>query len=76
MRKSVVLKVSDAVQMVANGLVTNEKTLQENPELVQAMTLATLQAIQYTIDHPDEAYEISKMYVPNLAEADQACKNR
>jgi NitT/TauT family transport system substrate-binding protein len=34
------LKVSDALQMVGNGLVTNEKTISENPALVQAMTQA------------------------------------
>ncbi len=72
----VVLKVSDALDMVANGLVTNEKTLKENPDLVEAMTLATLQAIQYTIDNPDEAYEITKVFVPNLAEADQAVQKQ
>ena len=72
----VVLKVSDALDMVANGLVTNEKTLSVNPELVEAMTLATLQAIQYTIDNPDEAYEIAKLYVPNLAEADQSVQKQ
>jgi NitT/TauT family transport system substrate-binding protein len=71
-----VLKVSDALDMVANGLVTNEKTLNENPDLVEAMTLATLQAIRYTIDNPDEAYGIAKLYVPNLAEADQTVQKQ
>lgn len=71
-----VLKVSDAVQMIGNGLVTNEKTMQEDPELVRAMTAATLKAIQYTIDHPDEAYDISKKFVPNLAAADQAVQKQ
>ncbi len=70
------LRVSDAVQMVSNGLVTNEKTLLENPELVRAMTQATLKSIQYTMDHPDEAYEISKEYVTNLASADQAVQKQ
>jgi NitT/TauT family transport system substrate-binding protein len=65
------LKVSDAVDLVGNGLVTNEKTLAENPELVKAMTLATLKGIEYTIAHPDEAFEISKKYIENLASADQ-----
>lgn len=65
------LKVSDALQMVGNGLVTNEKTISENPALVQAMTQATVRSIQYTIEHPDEAFEISKKYVANLASADQ-----
>lgn len=65
------LKVSDAVDLVANGLVTNEKNLAENPELVKAMIQATLEGIQYTIEHPEEAFEISKKYVENLASADQ-----
>lgn len=65
------LKVSDAIDLVSNGLVTNEKTLKENPELVKAMIAATLKGMKYTIDHQDEAFEISKKYVENLASADQ-----
>ncbi len=70
------LKASDAIDLVANGLVTNEKTLSENPELVKAMVSATLKGIQYTIDNPDEAYEISKKYVENLASADQTVQKQ
>ena len=70
------LKVADALQMVGNGLVTNEKLVKENPELVRAMTLATLESIRYTIDHPDEAYEICKGYVPNLASAEQVVQKQ
>jgi NitT/TauT family transport system substrate-binding protein len=62
----VLFKTSDAVDLVANGLVTNEKTIQENPELVRKMVTAMLQGIQYTIDNPDEAFEICKKYVDNL----------
>ena len=65
------LKVSDAIDLVSNGLVTNEKTLSENPELVKSMIAATLKGIEYTIANPDEAFEISKKYVENLASADQ-----
>jgi NitT/TauT family transport system substrate-binding protein len=71
-----VLKVSDAMQMVGNGLVTSEEVLVENPELVRAMTLATIRSIQYTIDHPDEAYEIAKKYVTNLESANESVQKQ
>lgn len=67
----VLFKTSDAVDLVANGLITNEKTIKENPDLVRKMVGATLQGIQYTMQHPDEAFEISKKYVENLASSDQ-----
>ncbi len=69
--KTVLLKVADAVDLVANGLITSEDTLAENPALVEAMVQATLRGLQYSMDHPEEAFEISKKYVENLASADQ-----
>lgn len=71
-----VLKVSDYSPLVSNGLVTNEKTIKENPQLVQKMVRATLKGVAYTIDHPDESFEICKKYVANLANADQALQKR
>ncbi len=70
------LRVADFVQLASNGLVTNEKTLAKNPALVQRMTAAFLEGLKYTIEHPDEAYEISKKYVENLAEADEATQKQ
>jgi len=66
-----VLKVSDYLPLVGNGLITNQKTIDEHPELVRAMVKATLAGIEYTITHPDEAFQICKKYVENLAAADQ-----
>lgn len=57
--------------LVGNGLATNQKTIREKPELVRAMVKATLAGIEYTIDHPDEAYAICNKYVENLASTDQ-----
>jgi NitT/TauT family transport system substrate-binding protein len=62
----VLFKTSDAVDLVANGLITNENTIQNDPELVKKMVSATFKGIQYASDHPDEAYEICKKYVDNL----------
>ncbi len=66
-----VFAVSDYVDLVSNGLITNQTTLEENPELVRAMIQATLRGIKYTVENPDEAYEISKKYVESLADADE-----
>jgi NitT/TauT family transport system substrate-binding protein len=65
-----VLKVGDYLQLVGNGLITNETVLKENPDLVRRMVKAMLEGISYTMAHPDEAYTISTHYVENLAKAD------
>ncbi len=65
-----VIKVSDFVQLASNGLITNETTIAQNPDLVRRMVQATLQGISDTIANPDEAYQISKKYVTALAQAD------
>lgn len=66
-----VIQASDYLRLVANGLVTNETLLNEHPEQVQAFIEALLKGIADTLANPDEAYEISKGYVENLADADR-----
>jgi NitT/TauT family transport system substrate-binding protein len=67
-----VIRVADYIQLVSNGLVTGERVLEENPERVGGMATALLQGIAYTLEHPEEAFEISKKFVENLDAADQA----
>lgn len=62
-----VIYVSDYVNLVANGLVTNETLVRTEPELVRAMVAATLEGIRFTLDHPDEAFAIAQSFVPDLA---------
>jgi NitT/TauT family transport system substrate-binding protein len=66
-----VIKVADYLKLVSNGMITNETTIKNDPDLVRRMTNATLKGIEYTIANPDEAYEITKKYVPNLSQVDQ-----
>ncbi|GAB4422221.1 MAG: ABC transporter substrate-binding protein [Anaerolineales bacterium] len=70
------LRVADYVQLASNGLITNEKTLAENPDLVRRMVAAFLNGLADTIARPDEAYELSKAHVENLAEADEAVQKQ
>ncbi len=64
------IRVSDYVNLASNGILTNETTIAQNPDLVRRFVAAALKGIQDTIVDPDAAYEISKKYVENLAQAD------
>jgi NitT/TauT family transport system substrate-binding protein len=60
------LYVADYIDMVANGIITNEETMATNPAMVKGFTRALLRGLQFTLDNPEEAYEISKAYVEGL----------
>jgi NitT/TauT family transport system substrate-binding protein len=58
-KKAVVLPYSDYISDVyGNVLVTSTKLAEQKPELVKKFTGALLKALQYAIDHPDEAGQI------------------
>ena len=64
-------RVSDYVRLASNGLITNETTLQQDPDLVRRMVQATIMGIADTIANPGEAYKISLKYVEGLDQADE-----
>jgi NitT/TauT family transport system substrate-binding protein len=66
-----VFPVAESVQLAANGVVTSEVMIAENPEVVGSFVRAFLHGVADTIADPEEAYEISYKYVENLAEADK-----
>lgn len=66
-----VISISDAADMVSNGLVTNEAVIAENPELVRAVVAAFDRGLRDSIDNPASTYLFSTRYVENLL-ADEA----
>jgi NitT/TauT family transport system substrate-binding protein len=62
--------VADAVNLASNGIITNETTISENPELVRGFVEATLKGMEAVIANPQEAIELSKAYIPNFKELD------
>lgn len=64
------LRVADAVQLAANGIISNEKTIAENPTLIRGLNRALARGIEYTLAHTAEAYTICVNFVENLAPDD------
>ncbi len=67
-----VIGVADYVQLAANGIISNETTIAENPEMVRRFVGAAIKGLEDTIADPEEAYEICKNFVEGLADADKA----
>ena len=67
-----ILEVSDYVDMVSNGIITNETVMQDNPELIRKMMRAFLRGIAYSLDNPDEAFDIARRAVPEITDDNAA----
>ncbi len=62
--ETVQIALDQHLQIPANGLVTNERTLHDEPKLVAAMARALQKSIAYTLANPDESFEIALQFVP------------
>ncbi len=72
-----VIHVSDYATLVSNGLVTNEATIQQQPELVRGMVRAIRRGLQDTLADPDMAFEVSVSgYIPDLPEDQYAIQRQ
>jgi NitT/TauT family transport system substrate-binding protein len=71
-----VIRVADYVKLASNGLITNEQTIAENPELVRRLVQATLHGVAVSLSDPEEAFEICKKYVENLTQADESVQKQ
>lgn len=61
-----VFPVAEAVDLVSNGLITNEAMLANDPERVQAMVTAFDRAMHDIVNNPAEAYVLASRHVENL----------
>jgi NitT/TauT family transport system substrate-binding protein len=66
--KITTINVFDRVDLVSNGIVTDEKTLREDPELVRRVVRAVLRGVGATIANPEEAVTLSIPAIPGAAE--------
>jgi NitT/TauT family transport system substrate-binding protein len=66
-----VLRVADYVSLASNGLLSNEKTMAENPDLIRKMVQATLKGVAFSLNSPKETFEICKKYVEGLDSTNQ-----
>jgi putative riboflavin transport system substrate-binding protein len=65
------LRVADYVPLASNGLLSNEKTIAENPDLIRKLVQATLKGVAYALNNPKDAFEICKKYVEGLDQTNQ-----
>ena len=65
------LRLADYMRLPANGIISSEMTIKDEPELVKGMARALAHGIADTIANPDEAYQISLKYVENLKDQDK-----
>jgi NitT/TauT family transport system substrate-binding protein len=61
-----VIPVSDYVSLVANGIITNEKTIKENPQMVRGFVRALLHGLKDALADPELAFNTSKKFVEGL----------
>ncbi|HEX2620801.1 MAG TPA: ABC transporter substrate-binding protein [Phototrophicaceae bacterium] len=66
-----VIPVSDYINMVSNGIVTNEDTVANHPEMVSAVNRAFDHGLRDVINNPAEAYLLSLDYIENMPASDE-----
>ena len=61
-----VLHVSEVIDLVSNGIITNQEIMDNDPEFVQAMVTAYDAGLSLTINNPARAYLLSAAHVEGL----------
>ena len=67
-----VIRVADYVNLASNGLITNETTIANHPDLVRRMVQALRKGVADTLADPDVAYDLCKKFVEGLDQNNEA----
>ena len=70
------IRVADYVHLTSNGILSNENTIADNPDLVQRMVQATLKGVAYSLDNPEEAFEICKKFIEVMDPAQEQVQSQ
>ncbi len=71
-----VLRVADYVTLASNGLISNEQTIEDSPELVRGMLRALSRGIEDVLADPEAAFSVCTKYIEGLEQADQAVQRQ
>jgi NitT/TauT family transport system substrate-binding protein len=63
-----ILQIADYTRLIANGVITSEEIIANDPDLAARFVRATLRGIADTLADPRAAFEISKNFVEALSD--------
>ncbi len=66
------IRVSDHINLVSNGIITNENTIRNEPELVRKVIQSFLKGLRDTLTDPQRALDITLEYVPEAGGENRA----
>jgi NitT/TauT family transport system substrate-binding protein len=61
-----VFYLDEYTALVSNGIITNDVTAEEEPELVRSVVRAFLRGLEDTLADPDAAFEIARNAIPEM----------
>ena len=61
-----VFYLDEYTALISNGIITNDVTAEEEPELVRAVVRAFLRGLEDTLADPDAAFEIARRAIPEM----------
>jgi NitT/TauT family transport system substrate-binding protein len=68
--------VSNFVRLIGPGLVTSSSNVKHHPGFVRSFVKASLQGLQYTLRHPDAAFQVAMKRMPEVTGSAQIAVQR